>query len=234
MMLLHGGLPFDRNPRFMEMMSQRYELFVPSHPGYGNSVLPDRFENVDDLAYLYLDLLEQFNLSNVVLVGFCLGGWVAAELAVRCCHRLSKLILVGPVGIKLGDRETRDFPDLFALSSQQVIELIYHDKSLAPANFESMSDDQLRMVAREREAFALYGWEPYLHNPRLKYRLHRIRLPVLLARGASDGLVSQSYVEGYARLLPDARVEVIGAAGHMPQCEQPAALAEKIIEFAKS
>lgn len=55
------------------------------------------------------------DLREVILVGASLGGWIAAEMAVKCADRLAGLVLVAPLGIEVGDRETRDIPDIFAL-----------------------------------------------------------------------------------------------------------------------
>ena len=84
---------------------------------------------------------------------------------------------------------------------------------------------------RARETLALLTWEPWMHNPKLRRRLHRVVAPVLFIRGESDGLVSQPYLEAYARMLPDARTLTIKAAGHVPQLEQPAAFATAVLEF---
>ncbi len=73
-----------------------------------------------------------------------------------------------------------------------------------------------------------------MHNPKLKHRLHRARMPTLLLRGASDGIVSAAYLDRYAKLFPDARVVTIAAAGHSPQVEQPAETAKTVLEFLKS
>ena len=86
-----------------------------------------------------------------------------------------------------------------------------------------MSDDELAAMFRARETLALLTWEPWMHNPKLKRRLHRINAPALFIRGESDGLVSQNYLDAYARLLPNASTQTIKAAGHVPQLEQPAA-----------
>lgn len=169
----------------------------------------------------------------MTLVGFSLGGWIAAEVAVRCAHRLSRLILVGPVGIKAGDRETRDIPDIFALPPEEVTRLVYHDPRKAAVNYAAMSDEQLRTIARNRQSLALYTWEPYMHNSKLRYRIGRLKLPVLLIRGASDGLVSGQYLEAYRAAIPGARIETIAEAGHAPQIEQPRALVERILAFTR-
>ena len=78
---------------------------------------------------------------------------------------------------------------------------------------------------RNRETLALLVWEPYMHNPKLRHRLHRVTAPTLFLRGESDGLVSAEYLAAYARLLPNARTDTIAAAGHAPQVEQPEAFA---------
>jgi len=51
-------------------------------------------DSIDDLAYLYLDLLAEGNLRDAVVIGSSLGGWIAAEMAVRSTERLRGLVLV--------------------------------------------------------------------------------------------------------------------------------------------
>jgi pimeloyl-ACP methyl ester carboxylesterase len=84
---------------------------------------------------------------------------------------------------------------------------------------------------RNRETLALLVWEPWMHNPKLKRRLHRAAMPALFVRGESDGLVSAEYVSAYAKLLPNARTATISAAGHAPQQEQPQALVKTVFDF---
>jgi pimeloyl-ACP methyl ester carboxylesterase len=232
LLLLHGGVGLDHRTPFLEMLAERCEVIAPSHPGFGRSPLPDRFDSVDDLAYLYLDLLDTLDLRDVILMGFSLGGWVAAEVAVRCAHRLSRLILVGPTGIKVGDRETRDIPDIFALSPDEVARLTFHDLAKAAVDYGKMTDEELRIVARNRESLALYTWEPYMHNPKLYHRLRRVRIPAMLIRGTSDGLISRAYLDAYAAALGNSRVAEIEAAGHSPEIEQPEEFVRIAAEFA--
>lgn len=233
LLLLHGGGGgLDPAGEFIDLLAQHFEVIAPSHPGFGHSPLPESFDSVDDLAYVYLDLLEEYDLRDVVLMGFSLGGWIAAEVAVRCAHRLERLILVGPVGIKIGDRETRDIPDVFALPPDEVTRLVYDDPRRHAPDYSAMSDDQLRVTARNRESLALFAWEPYMHNPKLRYRLGRLGLPTLLIRGASDGLVSDRYLRAYCAAIPGARLETISGCGHSPQVEQPRALVERVVTFA--
>ncbi|MGH7934263.1 MAG: alpha/beta fold hydrolase [Candidatus Binataceae bacterium] len=233
LLLLHGGGGLDHRAGFLELLAVHFDVIAPSHPGFGRSPLPDHFDSVDDLAFLYLDLLDQYELSNVILMGFSLGGWVAAEIAVRCAHRLKRLILAGAVGIKVSGRETRDIPDIFATAPDEVARLAFHDPSRAALDFAALSDEELQIIARNREALALYTWEPYMYNPKLRHHLGRIRIPTLFLRGASDGLVSQRYAEAYAALIPGARLEVIAEAGHAPQIERPAEFVERVAAFVR-
>ncbi|MCP6769976.1 alpha/beta hydrolase, partial [Klebsiella pneumoniae] len=77
-------------------------------------------------------------------------------------------------------------------------------------------DEQLAIMLRNRETLALLTWKPWMHNPKLKHRLHRVKAPSLFVRGASDGLVTAEYLDRYARLLPNARLVTIAEAGHAP------------------
>jgi pimeloyl-ACP methyl ester carboxylesterase len=89
-------------------------------------------------------------------------------------------------------------------------------------------------MAANRIAHGLYTWEPYMHNPKLPYRLHRIDIPTLLIWGEGDGIVTPGYGEAYRDMIPGARMKVIPEAGHYPHIEQPAAFAGHFIEFAES
>jgi pimeloyl-ACP methyl ester carboxylesterase len=163
-------------------------------------------------------------------MGFSMGGWVAAEIAVHTTHRLSRLILVDAVGIKPGNRDTRDIADIFALPDAEVAKLLYYDASQAPQS-TALSEAQATALAANRLAHAFYTWDPYMHNPRLRYRLHRIDVPTLLIWGSHDGLVSTAYAEAYCQMIPGAQLVVIPEAGHLPQVEQPERFLDHVLSF---
>lgn len=233
LVILHGaGGPRGDAP-FIQMLASQARVIAPIHPGFASSELPDWIDSVDDLAYLYLDLLDQLDWRDVVLIGMSMGGWTAAEIAVKNTARIGKLILVDPVGIKVGDRETRDLPDIYALHPDEVAKLMFYDPSKAP-DYSTLSDDELLAVARNREAAVLYLWEPYMHNPQLRRRLHRINVPTLVMRGEADGLVSDPYARAYAASIPGARYEVVPKAGHSPQNENPQGFVDAVVRFMES
>lgn len=231
-LLLHGEEGLDPQAPFLDLLAAQGRVIAPSHPGFGHSPEVDRIDTVDDLAYLYLDLLAEQDLRQVVLIGCSLGGWIAAEMAVKCTDRIAALILVAPVGIKVGDRETRDMPDIFALPPVEVTRLQYYDPRRAAIDLSALSHDELAVIIRNREATALYAWEPYFHNPKLRQRLHRVTVPTLLLWGAHDRFVSpDSYGVAYRDLITGAKLEIIEQAGHFPHLEQPQLCVARIRAF---
>ncbi|MFL6934305.1 MAG: alpha/beta fold hydrolase, partial [Xanthobacteraceae bacterium] len=160
-----------------------------------------------------------------------IGGWIAADIASKTPQRVRRLVLVAPVGVKVGPPDRLDVPDIFAMPQDKLNRLLFHDPDKHRPDFAAMSEAELTAMVRNRETLALITWEPYMHDPKLKHRLHRVTAPALFIRGASDVLVSAPYLEAYAALLPNARVETIAQAGHAPQVEQPAALAAAVLKF---
>ena len=231
-LLLHEEDGLNPYTPFLSLLAEHGRVIAPSHPGFGHSPDPTFIDTVDDLSYLYLDLLTELNLREVVVIGCSLGGWVAAEMAVKSTERIAKLVLVAPVGIKVSDRETRDIPDIFALPPAEVTRLKYHDPTRAAVDYTKLSDDELTVIARNREATALYAWEPYFHNPKLRQRLHRINIPTLLLWGANDRFVTPGYYGvAYQKAVSGAKLEVIDEAGHLPHIEQPEAIADRVRKF---
>lgn len=205
---------------------------APSLPGYGHTELPRSFSTVDDLAYFTLDLIETLNLRELVLVGVSLGGWVAAEIATKTTERICRLVLGNPVGIKTGPPTHCDMVDIFALPQRELEAMAFHDPVFARFDAKEASEDQIFVRLRNRESTALLGWSPYMYNPKLLGRLHRIRIPTLVLWGASDRIASADYGRAYARAIPNARFELIERAGRFAHVEQPAEFARQIAAFA--
>ena len=231
LLFLHPGVGLDGAAPALDRLAERARVIAPSHPGFGASEQPRAFDTIDDLAYFYLDLLDQLDLIDTIVVGVSLGGWIAAEIAVKSTQRISHLVLANAVGIKVGDRETRDIADVFAITEKEFNELAYFDAKLAARDYAAMPEAAVRVAARNREATARYGWSPYLHDPKLKRRLHRIRIPTLFLWGIADRILSEAYGRAYCAAVPGARFEPIERAGHFPHIEQPDEFARRIFAF---
>jgi pimeloyl-ACP methyl ester carboxylesterase len=234
MLFLNAGIGIDPGTAALNRLAERLHVIAPSHPGFGATERPPWITTVDDLSYFYLDLLDELDLNEVILVGVSFGAWVAAEIAIKCTTRLSHLVMANAVGIKVGDRETRDIADAFAMSEDEFNSAAFANPSVGAKNYKSMSEADLLATARNREALARFAWSPYMHDPKLRHRLHRIGVPTLFLWGAKDQIVSVDYGRRYCAAVPGARFELIDHAGHLPHIEQPKTFAERILEFVEA
>jgi len=217
-----------RSP-FMEALAQRFDVIVPEHPGYGGSDTPDWLDTIGDLAYFYLDVIDALKLSGVHLVGTSLGGWIAAEIAVRNCTKLATLTLSAAVGINVKGVAKGD---LFMWSREQLIRNLYHDQKLAEAVLaQPLTDDAMMAYAKNQLASAKLGWNPRLYNPHLHKWLHRISVPTLLVWGDDDKLVPLPHGTAYQALIPGAQLRVIENCGHVPHMEHADAFVTAVTDF---
>ena len=132
-LLLHGMDTVPPNARFLDLLGQHAEIIAPSSPGFGNTQRPADFDTIYDLVHLYLALHRRTAVRKVALLGLSFGGWLAAEIAVALQPpQLRRLILVDPLGIKLGDRESRDILDVFNVNPAEVRRCSWHDPKKAP------------------------------------------------------------------------------------------------------
>lgn len=231
LLFLHAGEGLQPRHPWLDALAAQFHVIAPHHPGFGESTLPDWFGTVDDIAYLYLDLARTLGLQDAVLVGADFGGWIAAEMAVRNTQRFAHLVLAAPLGIKLGGVTDRDIVDMHAIPHAEFMRLAWADPRRGEIDYTALPESELTAIVRGREALALFGWKPYMHNPRLKRWLHRIDRPTLLLWGEHDRIVAPAYGEGWCAAIPGARMEVIRDAGHFPHWEQPHAFAERVADF---
>jgi pimeloyl-ACP methyl ester carboxylesterase len=231
-LFLHPGIGIEASAPVLAELAKGGRVIAPSHPGFGTSQLPKGMTTVDDLSYFYLDLLDRLNLTDVLVVGVGLGGWIAAEIAVKNSARLSRLVMANAIGIKVGDRETRDIVDIWALMPEEFDALAYADPENAKRDYKNLPEAVSLAAARNREAYARVAWSPYMHNPKLKHRLHRIKLPTLFLWGAADRILSDGYGRAYCAMIEGATFEPIARAGHFPHLEQPAEFARRVLAFA--
>lgn len=232
LLFLHPHIGLDHTAPFIGHLAKTFRVIAPSHPGFGHSALPSFMTSVDDLAYFYLDLLAALDLRETIVAGVSFGGWIAASVAVKTTDRISRLVLADAVGLKLSSPETRDIVDIFTTKQHEVDTLAYH-RGVAPGkDMKAMSDDELLVLFRNRESTARFAWSPYMRDPKLAHRLHRIDVPSLVLWGASDRIASPDYGRAYAGKIPGAAFELIPEAGHFPHVEQPESFAQKIAQFA--
>lgn len=236
-LVLHGITPVSPKAPFLDLLARHGEVIAPSHPGFGNSPLPDDCDTMYDLVHTYRDVLDALP-EKAIVIGLSFGGWIAAELAVAGHPKLDHLVLVDAVGVKLGGREERDIVHFFNTNPAELNRLAWHDPARRPTGVygvgwqacidEAMSDDELVRLARGWDSLCLYAWRPHMYNPQLKNWLRRVTVPTLVLWGAADGIVTPDYGRTYAAMIPGARFKIVEAAGHHPELEQPQAFADAV------
>jgi len=244
MLVIHGVNPVHPRAAFVDLLARHGEVIAPSHPGFGASERPVDFDTMYDLVNLYHDVLESIPAPGLSVIGLGFGGWLAAELAVAGARKVERLVLVDPVGIKIGDRETRDIVHFFNTDPAELNRRAWHDPANRPEGIyalgwqatisEAMTDDEMISLARNWDSLCLYAWKPHMFNPQLAFWLRRIAVPTLVLWGASDRVVTPDYGRAYAARIPRSRFQLIEGAGHHPELEQPRAFVDAVVAFLRS
>ena len=211
-------------------LTHENRVVLPSHPGFGGEPRVPGVDRPRDLAYIYLDLLDQLEVDECAIVASSLGAWIGFEMAAMEPRRFRSIVAISPVGVKFAGRTDRTFGEVLVGSADQITQMLYHDAALDPWRERTGPDDVvLRM--EQKESFMHYVWEPYLHDPALRRLLPRISPPVLIVVGESDRFVTEDYYPAFTAALPSAELVQVAAAGHYPEIEQPATTAEFAAQF---
>jgi pimeloyl-ACP methyl ester carboxylesterase len=214
LLFLHGASGAPVVLPFMERLAQRFDVLVPEHPGWGGSDEPEWLENIHDVAYFYLDFLDQLDLREVVLVGSSMGGWIAMELAIRDSSRLKSLVLVSPAGITAPGVQPAD---IFLMPPEDMVRSLFHDPKLAEERLAQPVD--VDAALKNRHTTARLAWEPRLHDPHLPKWLHRIDVPVKIVWGREDRILPIGLLEGL-RAIQHAEIHILEKCGHLPHVEK--------------
>ncbi len=229
LLILHPEFAAGRWFAYHDDLAAHFQVVAPDHPGFGRSNRPDWLDTVQDLAFFYLDFLDDLDLERVAVVGISFGGWVAAELATLAPHRVTRLVLAGAAGLRVPGA---DRFDLFARPFEETLKSFFHDPdrwvALLPAE---AGPEVLVNTYRESSTLARLSWNPYWYDPKLPERLHRASCPALVLWGANDRFLAVAHGEAYARLLPHARLVVIPDCGHLPLLEKRSETLPLLLSF---
>ena len=218
----------------MPRLAERYRVFAPELPGYGESRGEELLDDMLDFTLHGWDVVAALGIRQPHLVGHSMGGMIAAEMAAIAPHDLGRLVLAGAAGLWI---EEHPIPDIFALLPGQLVELLFQDADKGQAlltggvDFSDMEAFKEFYLGQQRR-LAMAGKILFpIPNRRVSKRLYRVTAPTLVLWGGADKLIVPAYAERWARLIPGAQVQIIPDAGHMLPYEQPEIFVDALSRF---
>lgn len=219
LLYLHGMRGLYGDPPFLGRLAERFTVIAPDHPGFGNSDDPAWLDTMGDLAYFYADFIDALGLRDVHLVGHSIGGWIALQLAVRSCEKLSSLSLVSSAGIRIPGIPRAD---TFMISPEELAELMFVDGALSREFVEQESDPaRFPFNFKNSVTAAKLTWQPRLCDPQLAKWLHRISVPTFILWGDSDRVIPPAYADALQAAIAGSTVTLLRDCGHVPAVEKP-------------
>jgi 3-oxoadipate enol-lactonase len=216
-----------------ERLSGQFKIIRYDHRGHGLSDAPPPPYSTDDLAGDVAALLDHLETRQAVLCGVSVGGLIAQAAAVKYPERVRALVL-SDTGARIGSVE----------SWQQRIEIIQTD---GVASIEKMTMERwFSFGFRERRPADVRGYANMLRQTStdgyvgtcsalrdgdLRDAVKNIRCPTLVLCGAEDIATPPELSRDLTGLIPGAKFSLIEEAAHLPCVEQPAAMAERMLEF---
>ena len=192
-------------------LAERFRLILPSHPGFGASADDPSIDSIHDYALHYLDLFDLLGLDEISLVGHSMGGYLAATLAIEQTHRVRRLVLGAPFGLRVREHPTVDF---FSIPDEEVPSYLVADMSLFAGMPMPPPPEFLADRYRESTSFARIAWHrPY--DVKLPKWLHRVAAPTLVVWGDKDRLIPVEQAATWVELIPGAEVKIIPGVGHL-------------------
>jgi pimeloyl-ACP methyl ester carboxylesterase len=227
LLFLHGGGTWH-GYEFAKTWAEKFRVIHPHHPGFGESGDDPAMDTFNDYVMHYVELLDALGIDKVHLVGFSLGGYIAAQIASQHPERVKTLTLVAPAGMRSKEHPTLD---ILATPGDQIVGMLASNFEVLKPWLPAGPDPEF-MGARYRESttMARLLWEkPW--DPKFKRYLHRIKAPTLIIWGDEDKIVPLPHSELWRQVLPNAKVQIFKGAGHLVLDEKPEA-ANAVAAFA--
>ena len=234
---LHGAGGLHWNP-FLDDLSDHFTIYAPVHPGLHE---PDDIRKIDslwDLTLYHYDLFNALGLVAPALIGHSYGGMLASEIAATSPDRVSKLVLLSPVGFWLNDHPVGDWA---AMSPEELVQACFYepDGELAK-DFMAVPEDeeefQDHTIARTWAIACTSKFTWPIPDRGLKNRIYRVKAPALIVWGKQDGLVDPVYAREFADRMVNTsvRTEILDKAGHFPHMEQREKVSALVRDFIAS
>ena len=226
--VLHHDIGTLDHLEFYDRLAASHDVIIPHHPGWGRSPRLEWMRHPRDVAILYQGLKCELGLGATALVGLGFGGWIAAEMAAMSPKDLSKLVLVGSMGIKPSEGFILDQAIISYIDYPQAF---FHDRKSFETHYGSVTTDQLEAWDIAREMSFRIAWKPYMYSQALPHLLGAVTAPALIVWGDDDKVVPISAAHAFKRALPNARLEIVKGSGHAVEMERPETLFQLVGPF---
>ena len=233
LLVLHEELGHPGWLSWHSQLAHDHSLVVPVHPGFGPLPRADWISSVRDLAGFYSRMLREMDLDQVDVIGFSLGGWVAAEMAAANSRQFRRMALVAPMGLRPPEGEIMD---MFVVTARTYLNASVLDAKAVP-EFASLyggeeTPGQFEAWEDARAESARLAWKPYMHNPSLGPLLQGVQgLPTLIVWGRDDAVVPLSAGHRYNQAIRGSELAVIDDCGHRPEIEQTQQFVSRVRRF---
>src|SRR5215469_17258349 len=220
LLVLHDEMGHPGWLKWHSALARDHTLMIPLHPGYGRTVAPEWIRSIRDIAGLYSIMVREQKLAPLDVIGFSLGGWIAAEMAACNPDQFKRIVLVAASGIKPTEGELRDIFQMMAPDQLRNSVLDYENTPEFPNLFGGIGPEQFELWEDARAQTARLAWQPYMHNPSLDHLLGVVDTPTLLIWGKQDNFVPLNAGEIYQRSMRNARLVTFDQCGHRPEIEK--------------
>lgn len=224
--LIHGagGSYLTWHPYIRRLKDET--VYALDLPGHGGSEGAGR-QSIDEYADDVFRFMDAANIQAAVLAGISMGSAIALMLALGHPHRVAGLVLIG------GGGKMRVAPSI--LKGVENPETFASTVETINANFFSNASPDLIRLSKQ----GLLKTDPsILLNDFLACNqfdvtdgLPEIKIPALILCGEDDRMMPPKFSHSLRDALPNARLLIVGDAGHMAQLEQPNAVAEAMKQF---
>jgi pimeloyl-ACP methyl ester carboxylesterase len=206
----HSLYGVEADAALIDELAHKHGVLAPLAPGFADLAELDQLRDIHDLALHYDDVLDALKLDQAVLAGHSFGAMIAAEVAAHFPRRVSRLVLVSPLGLW---NDSYPVADLFGVPAAEAPGLLYADPSRAPGSQDKPDVETVLALVRGMTAVARFLWP--IPDRGLSRRLRRVRAPSLVVHGAKDRFVPVEYADEFVKLLSSATKRIIPNAGHM-------------------
>jgi pimeloyl-ACP methyl ester carboxylesterase len=232
LLVLHDELGYPGWMSWNDELAASHELIVPLQPAYGYTPRVDWIRSYRDLAGFYARLIREQGWVGAPVIGFSAGAYVAAEMAAACPGLFSRLVLVGPLGLRPTEGEIYDFLAVTVRTHVAATVANVAAPEFAQIYGGEMTPVQFELFEDARAETARLGWEPFMFNPSLGPLLAGVGdLPALLVRGSDDLISPPGCIAAYEAAVPQSTSVSIEGAGHRPEIEDPAAFLSAVTAF---